>query len=412
MNAARLDIVAAKMKSTTRATLVLCFVSLASCGGAEGPRIGGGYQEYECPAPVGKIVREDCSQVALRYEGASFKGTVGAGPVSAEASYKQTAIREADALVAMLKENRVALCNNFNTCKMNVTEYKQEQAAIDDSYMALLALKDRMAQLDAEGAAKLLTELQKIRLRTPSPVTPPAGPPSTPPDVRVTQSGDWTQLDGSAFDVGVGAGGSVWVIGINSVPGGYGIYHRTGASWTSIDGGAVRIAVDPSGEPWVVNSGDFIFRHTPTGWQQLPGSAKDIGVGANGAVWIIGTDSTPGGFGVHRWTGASWTRVEGGAVRIAVDPSGEPWVVNSSDAIFRHTAGGWQQLPGSAKDIGVGANGAVWVIGTNSVPGGFDIYRWAGATWVSVPGGATQISVSPEGKPWVVNSDRAIFRWN
>jgi len=95
------------------------------------------YEEYECPAPIGKIVREDCTKSALQYQGESFEGSVGAMGVGASASYKQSAIREADALVQMLKEQRVSLCNNFNTCKTTVKEYREDQKSLDDSFIAL-----------------------------------------------------------------------------------------------------------------------------------------------------------------------------------------------------------------------------------------------------------------------------------
>jgi hypothetical protein len=139
-------------------------VAAACGGGAPGANSGNGYQEYECPAPVGKIVREECSRSALRYEGATFQGSVGIHGVGASASYKDEAIRQADALVSMLKEQRVQLCNDFNTCKVSVPEYRAEQRRLDDSFVALLALKDRMAQLDAEGATKLLAEIRRIRI--------------------------------------------------------------------------------------------------------------------------------------------------------------------------------------------------------------------------------------------------------
>jgi hypothetical protein len=55
----------------------------------------------------------------------------------------------------------------------------------------------------------------------------------------------WIRVPGCAHDVDVGAGGSVWVIGCNPVPGGYGIYHWNGTGWDPQPGGAVRIGVDP-----------------------------------------------------------------------------------------------------------------------------------------------------------------------
>ncbi len=140
---------------------------LVGCGGAGGPGPDQRqkYEEFECPAPIGKIFREDCDKSALQYQGESFQGSVGAAGVGASAEYRQTAIREADALVQLLKEERTSLCNNFNTCKMTVAEYREEQKQLDDSFVALMALKDKMAAMDAQGASLLLEELRKIRSR-------------------------------------------------------------------------------------------------------------------------------------------------------------------------------------------------------------------------------------------------------
>ncbi len=132
------------------------------------------YQEYECPLPIGKIVREDCSAIALRYDGVSFETSAGVGGVAeASTSYKERAVRQADSLVAMLKEQRVGICNDFNTCKLTVDAYRMDKSRLEDSFVALLALKDKMAQIDAEGAAKLLAEIQKIRTGTKESGPPP-----------------------------------------------------------------------------------------------------------------------------------------------------------------------------------------------------------------------------------------------
>ncbi|MBC8118988.1 MAG: hypothetical protein H7X75_05360, partial [Burkholderiaceae bacterium] len=138
----------------------------------------------------------------------------------------------------------------------------------------------------------------------------------------------WQLLPGLATDIGVGARGDAWVVGIDQVEGGHSIYRWGGNDWQIVAGGAVRIDVDPQGIPWVVNSSNQIFRLGPGGWQQVPGLARDIGVGANGTVWVIGVTPVDGGFTVHRWDGRSWVLVPGGGVSIDVDPQGNPWVVN------------------------------------------------------------------------------------
>lgn len=203
----------------------------------------------------------------------------------------------------------------------------------------------------------------------------------------------WRELEGRAHDIGLGADGSAWVIGHDSVPGGYGIHRWTGSTWVKVEGGAVRISVDGRGTPWVVNHLGNIFRRSGSGWQQLPGLAKDIGVNAQGQAWVIGTDPEPGGFGIHRFNGTQWEKVPGGAVRLAVDPQGQPWVVNSEGRIFQRTGASWRELPGRARDIGVGSDGTVWVIGTGTVPGGHSIHRWNGSAWSQIEGGAEAIAV-------------------
>ncbi len=70
----------------------------------------------------------------------------------------------------------------------------------------------------------------------------------------------WERLPGAAKDIGIGADGSVWVIGTNGTGGGYGIYKWQVSGWSKIDGGAVQISVDNNGISWVVNSGDQIYR--------------------------------------------------------------------------------------------------------------------------------------------------------
>jgi len=145
----------------------------------------------------------------------------------------------------------------------------------------------------------------------------------------------WDKLVGEAKDIGIGANNSVWVIGTNSVNGGYGIYHWNGNTWNSVDGGAVRIDVDSRGNPWVVNSSGYIYQRVGGIWERRPGRARDIGIGANGSVWVIGTNSVSGGYGIYHWNGNAWNPTSGGATQVSVGNNGKPWVVNSLNHIYR-----------------------------------------------------------------------------
>jgi hypothetical protein len=145
---------------------------------------------------------------------------------------------------------------------------------------------------------------------------------------------NWSLYPGLARDVGVGADGSVWVVGTNPVPGGYGVWRLTLLGWSSVPGGGVRIAVDPSGNSWVVNSAGNIFHWAGNSWSLYPGLARDVGVGADGSVWVVGTNPVPGGYGVWRLTLLGWSSVPGGGVAISVGPSGNPWIVDSAGKIY------------------------------------------------------------------------------
>ena len=139
---------------------------------------------------------------------------------------------------------------------------------------------------------------------------------------------------GTATDISEGADGSVWVIGTNPVPGGYGIYRWTGTGWAGVPGAAVSIAVAPDGTPFVINAAHQIYEWTNGGWALGPGAARAIALGADGSLWVVGTNLVPGGYGIYRWTGTGWAGVAGGAIDITVGPVGRPWIISSSHHIY------------------------------------------------------------------------------
>lgn len=216
----------------------------------------------------------------------------------------------------------------------------------------------------------------------------------------------WEKVDGLARDVGVGADGTVWIVGTNPVPGGYDIYRRTGNAWTLVPGGAVRVSVDPRGNAWVVNDTQNIFRWNGSSFVQVTGGARDVGLGPDGTAWVIGNDPTNGEYGIYRSTndGASWTKVPGSALRIAGAPAGTAWVANGQKQPFRFDGSNWSLQPGNITDVGVAPDGTAWAIGAD---GG--IYRFENGNWSQKTGGAAQIAAGPDGHVWVVNGGGEIF---
>lgn len=216
----------------------------------------------------------------------------------------------------------------------------------------------------------------------------------------------WTQLPGTAVDVGASAN-ALWVIGTNTVPGGYGLHRWDGKTFIANSGGAVRIDLDPQGNPWVVNNAGKVFRWNGSAWVGLPGdNAQDIGIGISGTVWMVGGAKVPGGFSVFRWDGSAnkWDVVPGGGVRIDVDQYGKAWLVNDANQIFRWTGSGWASMPGKARDIGVGPEGSVFVVGDNGT-----VHKWNGTAWIMRDGNLNEISVGPNGVPVGINASKQIW---
>jgi hypothetical protein len=215
--------------------------------------------------------------------------------------------------------------------------------------------------------------------------------------------GTWTALPGAAVDIG--AGGALWVVGDDHVPGGHTVWRWAGNNWQKVAGGGVRIDVDAQGNAWLVNDAGAVFRWNGSAWATLPGKVSDIGVGANGSAWAIGVEAAPGGRKVFRWTGSDWQAVDGGAVRVDVDPQGNAWLVNDAGTVFHWTGNDWATAAGiKAIDVGAGADGSVFALDS---AGG--VNKWNGSAWTKRDGTLQAISVDPRGVPYGVNAQHTIF---
>jgi hypothetical protein len=235
------------------------------------------------------------------------------------------------------------------------------------------------------------------------------------------------RMPGGANDIGIGADGSVWIVGTNNLgwPGSQ-IYKWDGSTWVANDGAGVRIAVDPAGIPWIVNSIGEVWRYSSQDpengyWTWIPGTLSDIGIGGNGDVWAIAINSW-----VVKWNGTDWDTCDAMGVRIAVEHDGRPWVVDSYGAIHRHSnnrtdSGTWELLPGTARDIGLGpASDSIsrfaWSVGPTS-SGLLNLSVWdeQTAAWLSTGGPPSldnsypSVAVDPDGQPWVLDGSGGIW---
>ncbi|HSN99883.1 MAG TPA: hypothetical protein VLS89_16415, partial [Candidatus Nanopelagicales bacterium] len=93
-------------------------------------------------------------------------------------------------MIQVLKDQRVSICNQFNTCKMSVPEYRQEQRRIDDTFAFVATVTERLKSMSGPEVERVLAQLQSIRSagarampgdvpQLPPPQNP-ADPPATP----------------------------------------------------------------------------------------------------------------------------------------------------------------------------------------------------------------------------------------
>lgn len=220
----------------------------------------------------------------------------------------------------------------------------------------------------------------------------------------------FSHVSGTGHDVA--AGSSVFVLGTDSQPGGFGIWKRTGSSWTRYAGGATSIAVDPAGNPWVTNSSDQIYHWNGASWDHMPGQAVYVAAGEDGSVYVLGTGSAPGGQQVWKWVSGAWASVPGGLTDLSVGRDGSVWGANNTRQIWHMAAGGsWSQVPGQALDTAATDYNDAVVVGTTAVPGGDGLWAWHGSGWSSLPGGATDIAFdNSNASIWAINSALNIYQ--
>jgi hypothetical protein len=215
-------------------------------------------------------------------------------------------------------------------------------------------------------------------------------------------------LGNNALDIGVGAEGSVWIVGENNdVFKWLGVNSWGAATLTPAQAliRASRISVGLNGVPWFVETNGNVRRrtanvHSSGSWELLPAipSGADINTTDGVGAWVVANDGR-----IYKWDGSVlplWREASGGgrASAIAVAGFGIPYIIDTGTGIWRRASSQWQvgtwaPVPsgGAATDIaayagrfdsgnlvppetGVIGNNIPFVVGTDSRPGGSG--RW------------------------------------
>lgn len=146
----------------------------------------------------------------------------------------------------------------------------------------------------------------------------------------------WEQVPGSARDIGIGADGTVWIIGTTPVTGGYRVSKKSTSGWTPINGsGGVSIDVTADGNPWVITADKQIYRKQPNVryLTKVIGWGYEITGDSNNGVYMLSGMGT--NHSVYKWTGSKWLKQPGQGVKISAGQASKPWIVKADGTIYR-----------------------------------------------------------------------------
>ncbi len=253
-----------------------------------------------------------------------------------------------------------------------------------DDFRARLAA--HYARLDARGFNYY------VAAPAPELAIAPDGTPWVVADGAIMRLGEksWEKQAGAAHQVAFSPEGELWVVGVESVPGGYAVLEWKNGAWNPLpDVGAISIAAGPNGRLWAVDSNNRVRLREEKGWKDLPGNMRRVAVGPDGTVWGVGTSTLPGGYELFKWTGQNWEKL--GPDAAAVTGFGGPhetfWVATDLSTLWVYRDSAWHILPGNGQVIAVGADGSVFALDYDRRHNTWHLLRWTGEAWSRVAHG-------------------------
>jgi hypothetical protein len=94
----------------------------------------------ECAPPIGKIPSENCTEIAEDFSALNLSDSLRLAGSSRESEPKIEAIRAAAALANSLKEQRVALCESYNKCKVSAADHASRDQSLASGMRSLIDL--------------------------------------------------------------------------------------------------------------------------------------------------------------------------------------------------------------------------------------------------------------------------------
>lgn len=140
------------------------------------------YSSYVCPDPIGPIVRQDCDDYRVRYENLQAKLQISIGSFSIGGEVGEQKLRDPSELVQVMMQRMLALCHDYNACRIDNAEYRRRRDEADRVFTAVMAVLEQLKDpnLDQAGRARLSARLLAILERRPAETSTPSAPPGQP----------------------------------------------------------------------------------------------------------------------------------------------------------------------------------------------------------------------------------------
>ena len=226
-----------------------------------------------------------------------------------------------------------------------------------------------------------------------------------------TSTPKWGKLDGSAYEISIGADGRILVIGTNYPSDGI-IYESAGvfgtsANWIELTGTrATKVSIGTGGKAVCFNSSrNIYYRASPSaGWALIDGLGADIAIGPDGKMIMVDIGILRAGEnlslinsgkivdsnGVSGSSGQWTTIVNANAKKVAIGKNGEAAYTDLENSVnYRSnavlTSGSsysWTRTSKSAKEISMAADGTILYLGTDNQ---IHLYKPTTATDTIIP---------------------------
>jgi hypothetical protein len=202
------------------ALLLPVLVLVPACGGAkEAPPasptssvVTAGGEKLQCPEPIGRVPREDCSAVADDFGALSVSESLKLAGSGRDADARIEAIRSAAALANVLKEQRVSLCDLYDRCKVTTADHAAKDKVLTGSMRALIDLWNKRRFSGADEVVRFRESVRALEQKVNGDVSAAPGPPKSLTAARalaqVEGAGLAFKVDGEALVVTAQGAGS------------------------------------------------------------------------------------------------------------------------------------------------------------------------------------------------------------